>query len=159
MQLQNLSRRAGFVRLARSVMLATLKAKVAQHLSNRMGKPEKDHRPPNYIRVHRRRAGLSQHELGSVIGYRDAEGVARHEKSLIAPSLELAISYELIFRVPVSEIFAGLRDQVAAEVELRLERLEQQLGERSAQDRNALVTARKLVWLTARRSDDYEPLS
>jgi DNA-binding XRE family transcriptional regulator len=124
-----------------------------------MRKPEEDRRLPNYIRVHRRRAGLSQHELGTVIGYQDAAGVARHEKSLIAPTLELAISYELIFRVPVSEIFAGLRDDVAAEVEFRLARLEQRLGERSARDRNALATERKLVWLTARRSHDYDPLS
>lgn len=77
----------------------------------------------NYIRIHRRKAGMNQEELGSLVGH-DARIIHRHERALATPSLELAISYEIIFRIPVSELFAGLRDDVALDVERKLEEFE-----------------------------------
>jgi DNA-binding XRE family transcriptional regulator len=124
-----------------------------------MKNPEVNRRLPNYIRIHRRRSGLTQQELCGVLGREAERAVARHEKFLIIPSLELAIAYEIVFRLPVAEMFAGLHDDVAEGVEARLARLEQQLGERNARDRNASATARKLIWLAARRSTEYEPLA
>jgi hypothetical protein len=59
----------------------------------------------------------------------------------------------------VSELFAGLRDDVAFDVESKLAQLEQELGERSVQDRGASSTARKLIWLVTRKSAEHEAQS
>jgi len=110
---------------------------------------------PNYIRVHRRRAGLSQRELGQLLGFR-VESVARHEQFNATPALEIAIGYEIIFRIAVSELFAGLRDEIATDIETKLALLEEQLGRRSAVGRQANETARKLQWLSERRNVLHE---
>jgi len=75
------------------------------------------------------------------------------------PDLQIAIGYELIFRIPVSELFAGLRDDVATDVEAHLLQLEEELGKRSARDQDANATARKLAWLSKRRDVHYESVS
>jgi len=115
-----------------------------------------DQRLSNYIRVHRRKSGLSQGDLGFVLGYRDEETIARHERFRVIPPLEIAVSYEIVFRVPVSEMFWGLRDELELKIEASLVQLENQLGQRSARDRDALTTARKLMWLRARKASESE---
>jgi hypothetical protein len=52
-------------------------------------------------------------------------------------------------------LFGGLRDAMEAKVEASLAQLEEELGERSARDRNALATARKLTWLCGRKDPEY----
>lgn len=111
---------------------------------------------PNYIRAHRRRTGLSQRELAQVLGYPNEYSIARHEQFLVMPPLEIAIGYERIFNVPVSELFAGLSEEMTGRIEAGLARLEEGLGQRSAMDRNALATARKLAWLAERRDGEVE---
>lgn len=122
-----------------------------------MTTPDSEKHLPNYIRVHRRRAGLSQEELGELLGFR-LESVARHEQFQAAPDLRIAIGYEIIFRIPISELFAGLRDDVASDVEAKLARLEEQLGRRNANGRDANETARKLVWLSERKNRHCESI-
>ena len=72
------------------------------------------------------------------------------------PPLAVALSYEVIFRVPVSEIFAGLRDDVEDDIEARLTELEETLQKHSARDRHAIAIARKLEWLSERRNMEFE---
>ncbi len=116
---------------------------------------ELDRRLSNYIRIHRRKAGLSQRELGRLLGYRDEETVGRHERFHATPPLEIAISYEIVFRIPIADLFAGLREVTEMKIEASLVELEEQLGRRSTHDRNALATARKLTWLSGRRDPEY----
>jgi DNA-binding XRE family transcriptional regulator len=111
----------------------------------------------NDIRIHRRKTGLSQHDLGQVLGYLTEGPVARHEDGRRLPSLRIAIGYEIIFRVPVSEIFTDIRNEVSVTVEARLAQLEQQLGQHSARDRDATAIARKLTWLYERNNAALEP--
>ena len=120
-----------------------------------MKRNELDGRLSNYLRTLRNNAGLTQTELSGAIGYRDGQTVARHERSYANPPLAVAISYAIIFRVPVSELFAGLHDQLGPNVEARLAQLEVKLGKRSARDRNARATARKLIWLSQRKDPAY----
>jgi len=120
-----------------------------------MTQKDLDRRLSNYIRIHRTNAGLSQGELGSAIGYRNEQAVARHERFYVTPPLAVAIRYAIVFRVPVTDLFAGLSDDMAADVEARLTQLEAKLGQRSARDRNALATARKLMWLSQRKNPEY----
>ena len=117
---------------------------------------ETDQRLSNYVRVHRRKVGLSQRELGLVLGYQDEFPISKHERFHAVPPLIIALGYEIVFRVPVSEIFAGLKDRVEEDIEDRLAQLELSLGRQSARDRQAAAIARKLEWLCARRDSDYE---
>jgi len=144
--------------LARLPAPVTLKEKVARQRYERMTHPQTDQRLPNYLRTHRKKVGLTQRELGRVLGYREEGAISRHEKFRATPSLEVAIGYEIVFCVPVSEIFAGLRDEVAQEIEDGLTELEEHLGQHSATDRNAIAIAQKLMWLSGRRSPEYEPV-
>jgi DNA-binding XRE family transcriptional regulator len=113
----------------------------------------------NYIRIHRRRSGLSQGDLGRVLGYRNEETVARHERFEATPPLEVAISYEIVFRVPIAQMFAGLRAELEMRVEGSLAELEGDLGARSAQGSDAPATARKLIWLSGRRDIPAQTLA
>jgi len=106
----------------------------------------------NYLRAHRKKSGLSQREMGSLLGYKDAGQITRHEKSEGIPPLAIALAYELIFRVPVSLIFVGMHGRIRRDVESKLQELEAELGNRDARDRDASVVAQKLVWLNERKS-------
>jgi hypothetical protein len=138
-----------FTLLVLGLAAATLKEKgrMSKLFNNKLA----DQRLPNYLRVHRRGVGLHQKELSTVLGYLDDGPVSRHERFQATPSLLVALGYEVIYRVPVSEIFAGLRDQVEGEIEERLGVLEIGLQQRHARERGAAAIARKLEWLCERR--------
>jgi transcriptional regulator with XRE-family HTH domain len=106
----------------------------------------------NYLIAHRKKSGLNQREMGKLLGYRDSGQVSRYERSKSIPPLNTAIAYELIFRMPVSQIFVGMRESIEHKVEGRLSQLEAELGNRSATDRDANLVAQKLVWLSERKS-------
>ena len=105
----------------------------------------------NYLKAHRKQSGLSQREIGKLLGYKDSGQISRHERSASVPSLAAALAYELIFRVPVATIFAGMRDTVERRVEEQLQVMKAGLEDRNAIDRDANLIAQKLVWLSARK--------
>jgi len=106
----------------------------------------------NYLRAHRRKTGLTQHDLARVLGYESYGAISRHERFEVVPSLVMALSYQILFQVPVSEMFAGLTDTVEFDVESRLAEFEAHLGEQSGHSPRAAAIARKLEWLSERRS-------
>ena len=106
----------------------------------------------NYIRMHRKRAGLSQRELGRLLGSRDQWTISRHETSTTIPSLVIALSYERIFRVPVSELFAGLYTIAFRVVEENLNQFETQLQRDPAKGSAARLASQKIRWLAERKT-------
>jgi len=104
----------------------------------------------NSLRLHRRRTGLSQGELGRLLGYDDESAVAKHERFRAMPPFLIALGYEIIFRVPVSELFPGIAETVALGIEARLEALERRLREDDGIARSSLGM-RTLDWLETRR--------
>jgi DNA-binding XRE family transcriptional regulator len=106
---------------------------------------------PNRIFVHRRKASLTQRELAMLVGYIEEGAVARHERFNSLPPFLIALAYEIILQVPVSELFFGLRDTVEQVVEERISDLKKSLEERDARGKYATRDARKLEWLTARQ--------
>jgi DNA-binding XRE family transcriptional regulator len=106
----------------------------------------------NRIYVHRRKASLTQRELAMLIGYGDEGAVAHHERFNSLPPFLIALAYEIIFQVPVSELFFGLRDAVEPVVEDRINDLKKSLEEHDARGKYATRIARKLEWLTARQA-------
>jgi hypothetical protein len=105
----------------------------------------------NLIRIQRRRTGLSQGELGSVLGYRDENSVAKHERFESVPPFLIALGYEAIFQVPITHLFPGLRQTVGMGIEARLAELELTLRHKEAAGIAAVLTSQKLDWLTERK--------
>jgi len=110
------------------------------------------HKPgQNYLKAFRLKSGLTQRELGALLGYANGNEVSQHERAIGGPPLRIAIAYELVLRKPVSALFAGVRDVIELDVEKRLHQLEISLGHRDSKDRDAKLTAHKLLWLNERR--------
>jgi len=108
----------------------------------------------NFLRSHRRKSGLSQRELATIVGYLTPFQVARHEQSVVIPALMIAISYEVIFSVSIREIFPGLYRNIETKIEEVLNSLEQELQESTAKGRKAAAIARKIEWLWMRRNPE-----
>ena len=106
----------------------------------------------NYLRTHRKNSGFSQRELASILGFLTEIQVSRHERSITIPGLLIALAYETIFRVPISEMFPGLHTAVKASIEVRLDEIENELHQSTAKGRKATTIARKLEFLSERRN-------
>lgn len=104
----------------------------------------------NYIRTHRRKSGLTQRELGRLLGHKDDGPVSRHERSRVLPTLLTGLAYEAIFQAPVAELFAGLKDVVGITVEERIRELKRELEQSNARGSKALLIAQKLEWMCER---------
>src|ERR1700693_2677534 len=73
----------------------------------------------NYLRTYRKQSGLTQHEVGFLLGCENGAQVSRYEKRHRLPPLETALACEEIFGVPVGELFAGVRQAVGKDIEKR----------------------------------------
>lgn len=66
---------------------------------------------PTYLRMHRRKAGLTQAELAYLIGCPD-DAVSRLERGYRRPNLRTALACELVFRTSLRELFPGMYEEV-----------------------------------------------
>lgn len=108
----------------------------------------------SYIRTHRKRSGLSQKELDYLLGYPYEGQVSRHERMFCFPSLVVALRYQAIFHVPVSELFQGIYETEQHSIEEKLAKMEDDLHQCSSKGRKAPMTARKLEWLWERQNPE-----
>lgn len=106
---------------------------------------------PNYLKTYRKRSGLSQREVGILLGYKERGQTPRHEQFNTLPPLKIALAYAVLYRTPVSALFRGMHDTLETTIEKRLAVMEIDLQSRSAKDVDAESTARKLEWMMARR--------
>ena len=106
---------------------------------------------PNYVRMHRRKAGFTQRELGVILGYGYESPVSRHERFRSLPPLPVAIGYEIVFRVPISEIFAGVYEGMNMAIEERLAGLERELLQPEDGGEENGTRAMKLEFLRGRQ--------
>lgn len=63
---------------------------------------------PNYIKMFRRRTGLSQNEVAALLGAKDGRNFSTYERGLHVPKLETILALEVIFDAKAAAIFAGL---------------------------------------------------
>jgi transcriptional regulator with XRE-family HTH domain len=103
----------------------------------------------NFLRAHRRRCGLSQRELGTLVGYPDDEQVARHENSVTVPPLRTALAYEIVLEIPVSKLFRQFHADIAEEIGRNLVGMKAHF-EAPGNGRLAKAMQRKLKWLNQR---------
>lgn len=69
-----------------------------------------------YLKTYRRRWGLTQQELASLLGYQTGAVVSRLELAARSPTLETAYAFELILGLAAPEIFPGLHAKVRSDV-------------------------------------------
>lgn len=93
----------------------------------------------NYLRTYRRYTGLSQDEVGFLLGCKGA-AVTRYERSVRRPSVENLLAYEMIFGAQARDLFAGVRDEVEEATRTRAVTLARKLGARATDP----ITLRKL---------------
>lgn len=98
---------------------------------------------PNYLRLHRKRLGLSQQEVAFLLGWRDGSQPSRYEHFSSIPSLHTVMALAVIFQVSVNELFSGEYQKVQNAVCRQAQRLEARL----AAERPDQHTARKLALL------------
>lgn len=110
-------------------------------------------RLPNYLRGHRNRLGLSQTEVALLLGAESGAKTCRYENFNRIPTLETALACEVIFKKPVSELFAGLYQQVGRKVRLRAAR---ELKRRKATGQEMTKAMRSLMEL-AEATDKQSP--
>lgn len=118
----------------------------------------KTHQPgtKNLMRVLRRRLGLTQGELGYVIGYEDETNVSRIENGIRTPLLTEVLMIELVFGVPAFVIFPEIRAAVGRQVSQRVKRIMGDLETSSAghHRRVSYKTAQLTRVLASLRSQD-----
>jgi len=93
--------------------------------------------------------GLSQREIGLLLGYKNQWQISRHERSEAIPPLLAALAYQAIFQVPVSIIFAPMHGNILKTIEHNLADFERALTERNIR-RPSRAIAHKLKWLKGR---------
>jgi len=109
-----------------------------------------------YLRMYRKKAGLTQREMGSLLGYDDENAVGRHERLKTLPPFLIALGYEVVFKTPVGKLFSGLKETVEKAVEPRILELEEELQRKGVKQRGGLRNAQKLAWLSERRTIEDE---
>jgi transcriptional regulator with XRE-family HTH domain len=77
----------------------------------------------HYLKMHRRLRGLSQEEMAYLLGCKSPAKVSRYENCDRLPTLKTVLAYEYIFKVPVTELFAGIYQEVEKEVPKRAAQL------------------------------------
>ena len=73
----------------------------------------------NYLRAHRKRAGLTVAEVAYLIGKEHGSTVSRHELGTQAIDLETALAYCSLFGVEATELFEGRAVEVQRELRER----------------------------------------
>ncbi len=81
-------------------------------------------RKPNHnLRSARRKLALRQRDVAALIGDRRHSRISRFEKNRRSPPLEVAFACELIFGVPMAELFSGVQGEVRESVRRRAREL------------------------------------
>lgn len=108
----------------------------------------------SYLRFHRKRSGLSQKDLGNLVGHLTKHQVSKHERAEALPSLLSALAYEAVYHVPIAALYPGIYRTLQEAIDERLHELEARLQKSSVKGRAAHATAKTLVWLSQRNPAD-----
>jgi transcriptional regulator with XRE-family HTH domain len=112
----------------------------------------KTQRLDNYLRSYRKRSGLTQSEVGFLLGRKNGALISRYEKRRRLPPLQIALALEALLGIPVSTLFAGMHEAANDDVRERVLELQSKLQAKTAKGSEALVAAHKLRWLSTREN-------
>lgn len=77
----------------------------------------------NYLRMYRKRIGLTQKELAFLLGFNHPAKISRYERSSQNPRLITVIAYEVVFQTVSRNLFGGLFERVETETRQRIRQL------------------------------------
>src|SRR5258705_300989 len=102
---------------------------------------------PNYLRTFRRRAGLTQNEVAFLLGTKSSYHISRYEHFSREPNLRIALACAVVLSAGLEELFAGVHEQIGAEVRKRAASLVKRLEERPPDrvTRQKLATLRRVI--------------
>jgi transcriptional regulator with XRE-family HTH domain len=103
----------------------------------------------NYIRTHRRKAALSHDEVAFLLGCVHGTKISRYERGSRTPIFETALALEVVFGVPVAELFAGRFHEVEQSVVKRAKELVERL--RKAKPSPAVTAKLSLLMAICKR--------
>jgi transcriptional regulator with XRE-family HTH domain len=99
---------------------------------------------------------LTQADVAYLLGAQSSGKVSRYERFARRPALETAVAFEIIFAVPVGNLFAGLREDIEREVKKRARRLRRRLLQQQAHRRTLNAVSKILD--RSNEEPTYEPL-
>src|SRR3979411_2322940 len=77
----------------------------------------------NSLLLYRRRMGFTQRQVAQLLGHRDTSMISHYEHGRSLPPLPVALSLEIILRVPVAFLFPGLHNELKQRIRLQEEEL------------------------------------
>lgn len=83
----------------------------------------------SYLRTHRKRRGLSQREVGFLVGLDSGQVVSRYETHALVPKLNTTFAYQILFGELPHRLFPDHYGEVEASLAVRLMQLIEVLGE------------------------------
>src|SRR5579862_6973738 len=72
-----------------------------------------------YIKMYRKRTGLTHEEVAFLLGSMSGTSVSRHEQAQRVPILHTALKYEIILNASVRDLYEGLFAEVRETVQAR----------------------------------------
>lgn len=112
----------------------------------------------NYLRMYRKRAGFSQQEVAFLLGCHFGAKVSKYETFTREPNLRTALAFKVIFDTELSQLFAGLYEQVARDASKRAKSLVDRLDGKKVGKRKLLLL-RSIAKLPREEDLRWEPIS
>src|ERR1051325_3591178 len=92
---------------------------------------------PNSLRMYRKRAGFSQREVAILLGIQSAAQVSRYERFRREPTLRTVFMFGVILNQAPTELFAGLQEHAAGQVQERARLISRRIEVRQSDPRVA----------------------
>jgi transcriptional regulator with XRE-family HTH domain len=93
----------------------------------------------SYIRTYRKRSGLTQRDLGLLLGFVDGAEVGRYERSLRLPNTQSLLACQVVFDVEPRVLFPDMHERVEQLVVKRALELRDELPRDQWFDRKCAV--------------------
>jgi len=103
----------------------------------------------NYVRMYRKRSGLSQAEIAYLIGCKSRAQISQYERRNSMPPLRTALALQATLNVPISDLYAGKYDSITRQVHRRAQHLTAELRTKNPARGKSLFVY-KLQWLVER---------
>src|SRR5437867_1495429 len=111
---------------------------------------------PNYLRRYRKLLGLSQPEVGFLLGGLTGACVSTHERYLKQPGIEGIFGYEVLFAALGRELFAGKFQEVEQTIRQRAQRLLERLARRPSRSNTRKLELLRAIASGTRPNKPYE---
>ena len=72
------------------------------------------------LRKHRKRSPFTQQDIADLMGDKDISQISRYETSPVHPQVELGLLYEILFGIPISELFPNQKQSIISRLQKRI---------------------------------------